>query len=646
MRRFLFIAGSIFCLWVLITAGCSKPPGQREFETGVFELKRKNYVRAKTYFEKSISQRPGSAENAQAHNFIGIANWKLGQMQAAQDAFEDSRRLSPELVDPVYNLGVLSAESGNPTRAVELLQEAARMDVADARPLEYLGDYYASRQQWPEARRALFAALERAPQSARVLTAIALVDLGADGPERGIDSLMRALEKNSRYAPALFNLAVIYQRLQQPEQANVYFKKYLSLVNEGPQADFARAALHGASPTPTAAPAPAPAPTPAVASAPAAPRGSVIDELLAEASRLADKGQAAQALDRCVEASVIAARQKLPDVQERALRTAVRICFDQPRAHHELGRLLLERGQNDAALKAFKQAIVLDREFAPAYVGMAQAAIQTGEFDAALVGLKQAVKADPKSADALWALAQLYEEKLELPDQARKAYQDFVRQFPDDARAARARERSGTAVAAPAAPAPAPVAEPPARPAPAEPEIAESAPASAAPRALPYKKPARRNSSAAIQAFNRGTSYQKSKDWERAIFYYLRALENDDAMASTFYNLGICYSVQGDYDLAKTAYLRSLELQPDNVGVRYNLAVVYQTLGDPNSAIQLLREVLKAKPDYAAAHYALGTLYAQREPTWPLAKQHYQKFLQLAPNDPSAGPVRQWISKH
>jgi tetratricopeptide (TPR) repeat protein len=645
MRRFLFITGALFCLWILVTAGCSKPPGQREFDTAVFELKRQNYVRAKTYFEKSIARRPGSAANAQAYNYIGIANWKLGQLQAAADAFEDSRRLSPELVDAVYNLGVLTAESGDAARAVDLLQEAARMDPNDARALEYLGDYYAGRKQWPEARRALFAALERAPQSARILTSIALVDLATDGPERAMDSLMRALEKNSRYPPAVFNLAVIYQtRLQQPEQAATHFRKYLTLVATGPQADYARAALgevKAKEPAPVEA---APAGEPPAPAAPA-PRGSVIDELLSEASRLADKGQSSQALDRCIEASVIASRQKMPEVQERALRTAVRICFDQPRAHHELGRFLLERGDADAALKAFKQAIVLNREYAPAYIGMAQAAIKTGEYDAALVGLKQAVKADAKNADALWGLALLYEEKLDLPDQAKKTYQEFARLFPKDPRAATAIQRGGKPAPAPEPAKPAaPPKEEARKPAPAEePETPAVAPAT---RGLPYAPAAARNSAAAVQAFNRGTTYQQSKDWERAIFYYLRALENDDTMASAFYNLGICYSVQGDYDLAKTAYLRSLDRQPNQINVRYNLALVYQSLGDMNSAIQLLRDVLKNKPDFAAAHCAIGSLYAQREPTWPLAKQHYQKYLQLAPNDPSAGQVRQWVAKH
>ena len=664
MRKFIFIVGLLMGVWLVVAIGCSKPPGQREFDTGVFEIKRKNYVRAKALFEKSISKRPGSSENALAYDYIGISCWRLGQLQSAIDAFEDSRRLSPELVDPVYNLGVLHAESGDLARAVDLLQEAARMDPTDSRPLEILGEFYAKRQQWADARRALFGALDRAPQSARILTSIAIVDLSADGPERGLESLMHALEKNSRYAPALFNLGVLYQtQLNHPEQAEPYFKKFLSLVPTGPQAEYARAFLDASKEEPVA-------PTDAetittsaatttsttAAAAPTVPavKRSAVDELLIEAARLADKGQTTQALDRCIEASVMAARQKLPDVQEKTLRAAVRLCFDQPRAHYELGRFLIDHGQVEAALKSFKQAVVLNREYSPAYVGLAQAAILTGEMDTALVGLKQAVKADPKNADALWALASLYDEKLGLPDQASKVYQVFVDKFPKDERSAKAlgkiRPAAGaasvTATAAPPAQTQTPQSARTAPAAPAPQAAAVQTPRPSERRALPYKRASKRNSAAAAQAFSRGMSYQQGRDLERAIFYYLRSLENDDTLPNTFHNLGICYSVQGDYDLAKESYLRALSLQPNLVDARYNLAVVYRELHDNTSAIQLLREVLKAKPNYAPAYFVMGTLYAEQNPTWPLAKQYYAKFLQLAPNDSSAAYVRDWVAKH
>ena len=132
MRKFFIIACAAMALWTLIL-GCSKPPGQREFDSAVDEIKDGNDVRAKALLEKSISKRPGSEQNALAYNYLGIAAWHLGKFQEAMDAFEDSRRLSPTLVEPVYNQGVLAAQNGDMTRAVALLTDAARMDPTDSR---------------------------------------------------------------------------------------------------------------------------------------------------------------------------------------------------------------------------------------------------------------------------------------------------------------------------------------------------------------------------------------------------------------------------------------------------------------------------------------------------------------------------------
>ncbi|MFH0909646.1 MAG: tetratricopeptide repeat protein [bacterium] len=178
MRNFIITICAAFAAWALL-AGCSKAPGEREFNAAIDEIRDGNYVRAKTLLEKSISKRPGSEENALAYNYLGIAASRLGKFQEAMDAFEDSRRLSPTLVEPVYNQGVLLSGGGDVPRAIALLTEAARMDPADPRALEVLGNVYMDRQQWPEARRALYGALDRAPNSERVLTAIALVEAGA-----------------------------------------------------------------------------------------------------------------------------------------------------------------------------------------------------------------------------------------------------------------------------------------------------------------------------------------------------------------------------------------------------------------------------------------------------------------------------------
>ena len=241
-----------------LLAGCGEaPPGQRELETGVRELKRGNTTRARELLQKSIAARPGSEQNLEAYNFLGIACWRLGKTQEATEAFENARRLSPLTPEPTYNLGVLCAENNDIPHALQLLKEAALMDEKDPRPLEYMGSLYAARKQWPEARRSYFAARSRTPESPRILTAIALIELETEKPETAVATLQGALGHDRDYAPALFNLGVILQtRLRDADHAREHFRRFLRIETSGPQADYARRALAVA----PAQPAPAPRP--------------------------------------------------------------------------------------------------------------------------------------------------------------------------------------------------------------------------------------------------------------------------------------------------------------------------------------------------------------------------------------------------
>lgn len=680
------LLGLILAALLLAGVGsCSKPPGQAEYDRGLYELKRDNAVRAKSLLEKSITRRPGAEENALAYNYLGVAAWKLGQFQAAQEAFEDSRRLGPSLVEPVLNLALLAASSGDQLRALKLLEEAARLDERDARALEHMARLYADKQQWPEARRMLYAALDRAPGSPRILTALANVELKAKGPQKAIETLLQALEHNARYAPALFNMALIYDtELQDAAHARSYYRRFLGVAGAGTQSEFARKAMTRVDRvTPAREPAPVSEPVAPVApvvvetTAPERPATPVtpapppvvenpVQAVVRRAALLVEKGDSPGGLNLLLDAAAQAQRDGRTAEQEKFLQDAARLCFDEPRAHFELGRFLLAQNKTEAALRSFKQATTLDRNYAAAHLAMARAALQTGEYDTALVGFQSAVKADPRDAEALWELTQLLDVKLKNSDRALEAYRDFERLFPRDARVLQAVERARALAAASKPPEPPPAVTATPRPAPVMPAprpgtvappvvVKPSAevvtepvtPKPARPiRQVNYRPPVTPNPRAAAVAFNQGAQYQQQGKWDSAIQYYLNSLANDDRVGTTFYNLGSAYAAQGDYELAKDAYLRALQLQPDLVAARYNLALLYFQAGDLTATEPLLLEVVRQRPDYAAAHYTLGMVYASHPSRLDKAKQAYQRYLQLAPNEPSAASVRQWLDKH
>lgn len=661
--------------------GCSKPDGQKELESGIRELKRENYVRAKSQFEKSIARRPGHIDNAMVHNYLGIAEWRLGKFAEAMTAFEDSRRLNPNLIEPIYNLGVLAAERDDMRGATRYLNEAATLNRTDSRPLEYLADLYMQRQQWSLARNALYSALDRSPRSPRIYNDIATVHVKLNQPQQALESLMMALEINTKYEPALFNLAVVYDTLLgDAEQARAYYKKFISAAPRDALVPAARAAISridergalvsapvqttpavdtGSTMDPglsaetvapevddtlpvTAIPEPVgqtPVVTSAPPAAPAAPATlGVYETMLKQAEQRARSGQIQQAIDTYVRAAETAANERRVDLQEKAYREAVRVAIDQPRAHALLGQHLYERGQYDTAARAFKQSATLNDDYAPAQLGLARLAMRNSEYDAALVHFRRVIESDPTLSDAQWEYAMLYDKNLGLSDQAARAYRDFAKNFPNDTRRAAALTRAETLVPTPkTAPAPAPTVA----------AVTESrSPDAATARRIEYKVPTTRNNRAASEANSRARLYHEQKDWDRAIYFYTRALENDDQLPSVFYNLGICYSMKGDNDLSRDAYRRAIRLQPNMIDAKYNLALLYREIKDNTSAARLLEEIIKAKPDYAAAHYAMGLILSEQPQTHALAKQHYQEFLRLAPNDRSAPVIRQWVNTH
>jgi tetratricopeptide (TPR) repeat protein len=259
-----------------------------------------------------------------------------------------------------------------------------------------------------------------------------------------------------------------------------------------------------------------------------------------------------------------------------------------------------------------------------------------GEHDAALLSLKQVVRLDPGDADALWALARLYDEQLGLKDQADKSYREFERLFPGDPRVLKIRARFSDAGST----------RPPGSGTETPRGIGLKPGVLAGPgaRRLAFSTTSDIDRKTAIEAYNRGRTYQEQKSWERAVFFYTRAIENDPAFANAYYNLGLVYRAKGDLDLAMDAYRRLLDLQPDMSRAHFNLALIHYDLKQYEKALEALKKVLQGDPDYAAAHYMLGLIYSRDRWTYNLARQHYTKFVEMAPEDPLAEKARRWLA--
>jgi tetratricopeptide (TPR) repeat protein len=89
------------------------------------------------------------------------------------------------------------------------------------------------------------------------------------------------------------------------------------------------------------------------------------------------------------------------------------------------------------------------------------------------------------------------------------------------------------------------------------------------------------------------------------------------------------------YDVAAKAFAAALEQEPDNVNARVSLARTQYLSGEPEAALENLRESVRRDPNNEMAHFLLGVLLdeqgQQKEAVFS-----YRETLRLKPNHPGA----------
>jgi tetratricopeptide (TPR) repeat protein len=659
MRRALVIG----CLAGLagLFAGCG-PSGDREVRRGIRDLKRGEPVLARTRFEAAIRRNPGAAANASIHNAAGVACWRMGDLTAARAAFEESRRLDPSVMAPACNLGLLLARSGQARDALVLLEEAALLDLDRTEALEALASTHGQSGQWEAAVRVLDEALSRQPESPRILAALAYPLLQLGQPEAARKSLVRALEIDKDYAPALFNLTILQGTvLADPVRAADTAKRFLKKNRRGEHAEMIRTLLKkwADAPPPKDTPPPREAPRanlqedvriepwtdsprpPSGADAP--PSASPLEA----AQREATEGRTDAALAICLRESDEARLTNDLGRREKALQLALQFAFDRAEAHMAYGMFLEERKNWSSASRSYQKALLLDPASVEAALSLARVAVASGQPKLARQTLEAAVEEHPKNPDLLFQLARLYEEVFEESIAAAEQYRSFLDANPQDARADAVRRklrlpagRTPVRTTDPIAPM---FVEKPRDPVPAVSPLIVPWP-SAPDRKLVLNVAPRKNPQAARQAIQRGLEHRQRGDLERAEYYFTRAVENDERVVAAFQYLAEIHSQRGDHDLALDAYRKVIEFGADNSGNRYNLATAHYARKDPAAALAELDLALRMNPQFPAALYLYGLILSNQPGRLAEARAYFSRYLSVSPpEDPLATAVRDWL---
>jgi tetratricopeptide (TPR) repeat protein len=684
---------------ILLSAGCGRNSQLKSYMNGIEAYKKGHYALARKKLEHALEQRPDDAADAPAYNFLGLSAARTGDAAAAKAAFVKSHALDGYYYEACYNLGATLCGEGDLKEGPGMLMRAASINRQDARPLELLADFYYKRGMVNEARSMLQIARQRAPNSPRIFTRMAVSGLEHEGAGYTSSYLAEALEYDPDYPVAVFNRAVLHdQWVNDREGALSYYRRYLELAANGPGRESAESAIarleqaiaHDFSAATSTNPVPEVYPREADV-APEIPLkvGTVrlpdtvgdpetdplsVEGMLAEAKELVIAGNEDKALNLCLQVAARASREKDIALEEKALRTAVALCTDQPRAHFALGRYLNERGEYQQAMRAFQKASEIKPLWEEAHLSTAAAAIACSEFQAALVALRKAVNSAPGNPDALWALALFYDTQLKLESSAHRSFSQFLSLFPEDHRAIEARERLKSLTPDPPS---APVMVRPVGAVPAAPrklthqmvtvdtpddmghpsavvgEAANPATATAnvgtfksekilTPKAAPvvdYRKRANEH-------FEQGTRYQAKGDFDRAMLYYQQSINEDPTFASPFYNMGIIYQKQNQLEHARNAYAKVLEIDETQVNARYNLALIFQELGQTDEAQTAFARIVQEQPDYAPAHFMLAQAFAEDPNQVERVRMHYTRFLELAPDDEGVPEARRWLLRN
>jgi len=176
----------VFCLCaVALACGCGSRSGVKAAKKGLAAFKEGRNEKAIAYFTTATQQITNDAE---LYYHLGLAHLRLGNLVPAQEAFQAALDSKPAELKPsiLGSLGQVAFHQKEYTNALVVLRQALAASQDDA-------------------------------TAVRVLTTMGAVEACCKNPSLASLYYLRALKLDYRYAPAHYNLAVLYQ-----DQHNLY----------------------------------------------------------------------------------------------------------------------------------------------------------------------------------------------------------------------------------------------------------------------------------------------------------------------------------------------------------------------------------------------------------------------------------------
>ena len=97
----------------------------------------------------------------------------------------------------------------------------------------------------------------------------------------------------------------------------------------------------------------------------------------------------------------------------------------------------------------------------------------------------------------------------------------------------------------------------------------------------------------------KGVSFIKSKELEKAIDEFKKAIELNPSDGVSYYNLGICYLRLERFQEAVKPLETYVTFHPDKAFAYYNLGYVYTKIGEKDKSLVAYNKALQLNPDLA-----------------------------------------------
>jgi superkiller protein 3 len=178
-----------------------------------------------------LSQGGSSGENVAqtvvAYNALGLTYYKMGKLDLAETAFRKASDLDAKSAFVWNNLGLVAFDRGHDQEAFLNFQKASELDPKYLQARLNKASVYLDCGDYKNAHEELLQAVKIDPNDAEAQVALGVAARGDGKLDEARRAYERALDIEDDYAPALFNLGVLYMDFDKDKaKAKNYLTQY------------------------------------------------------------------------------------------------------------------------------------------------------------------------------------------------------------------------------------------------------------------------------------------------------------------------------------------------------------------------------------------------------------------------------------